>query len=84
MKRERIERMYPAGRTRLIAQLREAHPRLFDVFECPKCGANEIEEVSGAYKCAACGYQEPECTCYEVTGGHMPGCAFNRSEKGLL
>ena len=22
-------------------------------------------------------HQEPECTCYELTGGHMPGCAFN-------
>lgn len=20
---------------------------------------------------------EPECTCYELTGGHMPGCYFN-------
>lgn len=22
---------------------------------------------------------EPECTCYELTGGHMPGCYFNRA-----
>jgi hypothetical protein len=21
---------------------------------------------------------EPECTCYELTGGHQPGCYFNR------
>lgn len=24
-------------------------------------------------------HQEAECTCYEMTGGHMPGCVFNRS-----
>jgi hypothetical protein len=24
-------------------------------------------------------HQQPECTCYELTGGHQPGCAFNRS-----
>lgn len=21
----------------------------------------------------------PDCTCYEVTGGHQPGCPFGRS-----
>lgn len=30
--------------------------------------------------CAGCVEQlnEPECTCYELTGGHQPGCYFNR------
>ncbi|HKO84466.1 MAG TPA: hypothetical protein VJ140_07850 [Actinomycetota bacterium] len=36
--------------------------------------------------CAACSeatggvcpkHAETECTCYELTGGHQPGCAFN-------
>lgn len=48
---------------------------------CPDC------TCLPQYTCEAClsstggscrEHQEPECTCYEITGGHMPGCAFNR------
>lgn len=27
-------------------------------------------------------HQEPECTCYEMTGGHQPGCDFNGRPLG--
>lgn len=27
-------------------------------------------------------HAEPECTCYELTGGHQPGCAFNHQRQG--
>lgn len=46
-------------------------------YECELCGCNEPEEVTGGWRCARCRYQPPECTCYEVTGGHQVGCAFN-------
>ena len=46
--------------------------------------ANECVRCLSCKKCAATcdctgGPQtEPECTCYELTGGHQPGCHFNR------
>lgn len=40
---------------------------------CAAC----IEATGGA--CRA--HQEPECTCYELTGGHQPGCYFNRKPE---
>jgi len=30
--------------------------------------------------CAA--HEEPECACYEVEGGHQPGCAFYKGVAG--
>ena len=41
-----------------------------EIAECADCA-----QATGGI-CAK--HQEPECTCYEVTGGHMQGCAFNR------
>lgn len=50
-----------------------------DPYECELCGCTEPEEVTGGWRCSRCRYQSPECTCYEMTGGHMSGCAFNRA-----
>lgn len=50
-------------------------------YECENCGGTEPEEVTGGWRCAACRYQPPECTCYEMTGGHQPGCAFNAANR---
>lgn len=50
-------------------------------YECERCGGTEPEEITGGWRCAACRYQPPECTCYEMTGGHMPGCAFNAASR---
>jgi len=42
---------------------------------CPNCCKACLSATGG--QCSE--HQEPECTCYEITGGHMPGCAFNRT-----
>lgn len=52
-------------------------PRDCDGFECEKCGGIEPEEVTGGHRCSTCQFQPAECACYEMTGGHQPGCAFN-------
>ena len=46
-------------------------PRCAPELICPDC----LSATGGI--CRA--HQEPECTCYEITGGHQPGCAFNRT-----
>jgi len=40
---------------------------------CIKC-----KKTEGRCTCTGGPQFEPECTCYEVTGGHQPGCYFNR------
>lgn len=48
-----------------------------------ECNCDPLAQTGGghAYTCPAF---EPECTCYEVTGGHQPGCYFNRNPKPEL
>lgn len=43
----------------------------------PDCNCDPLAQTGGghAYSCPAF---EPECACYELTGGHQPGCYFNR------
>jgi hypothetical protein len=51
-----------------------------DGYVCDRCEGTEPEEVTGGWRCARCQYQPAECTCYEVIGGHQPGCAFARRD----
>lgn len=39
------------------------------------------EERTGGGHATDCPEWEPECTCYELTGGHQPGCFFNSPER---
>jgi hypothetical protein len=41
------------------------------------CNCDPFEQTGGVHR-HDCPCAEAECTCYEVTGGHQPGCAFNR------
>jgi len=54
-----------------------------ECYECESCGCTEPEEVTGGWRCSKCHWWPPECTCYEVTGGHQPGCAFNGVRPGV-
>lgn len=48
------------------------------ILPCPSCGCNcDPRQQTGGGHRVDCPAAEAECTCYEVTGGHMPGCAFN-------
>lgn len=47
---------------------------------CP-CTCNPLAQTGGGHA-GDCPCFEPECTCYELTGGHQPGCAFNRKGGG--
>ena len=59
-------------------------PCLYDTAEeCPDIDCSHRDQDD----CSACSeatggvcakHQEPECTCYELTGGHQPGCYFAR------
>ncbi len=51
-------------------------------YSCERCGCTTPEEVTGGWRCSRCEYQPAECTCYEMTSGHMPGCPFNGAKKG--
>lgn len=44
--------------------------------ECVRC--IKCKECCGACDCTGGPQLEQECTCYELTGGHQPGCYFNR------
>lgn len=44
---------------------------------CRECCEDCFDATGG--QCAR--HYEPECTCYELTGGHMPGCYFNRKAR---
>jgi hypothetical protein len=44
--------------------------------EPPRC--IRCKKTEGACDCTGGPAVETECSCYEVTGGHQPGCAFNR------
>lgn len=43
----------------------------------PRCNCNPLERTGGDHH-HTCPAWEPECTCYEMIGGHQPGCYFNR------
>jgi hypothetical protein len=43
-----------------------------------ECTCNPADNTGGGHL-GTCPAFEPECTCYEVTGGHQPGCYFNRA-----
>ena len=53
-----------------------ARPQRTAETECVKCIA--CHKCAGACDCTGGPQIEPECTCYELTGGHQPGCYFNR------
>jgi hypothetical protein len=57
-----------AGITAFLTET--AAPELAKAAHCRDCA----DATGGVCK----RHQEPECTCYEVTGGHQPGCAFSR------
>lgn len=40
-------------------------------------------ELTGGGHEWPCPYWEQECACYEMTGGHMPGCAMNRAAPAM-
>ena len=40
---------------------------------CPQAYCKACKDATGG-QCRE--HQEPECTCYEIIGGHQPGCAF--------
>lgn len=41
---------------------------------CPSCGCDFAEFPEMRHTEDECG--GPECTCYEIIGGHQMGCAF--------
>lgn len=45
--------------------------------DCLEAGADckDCQDATGG-RCRR--HWEPECTCYEMTGGHQPGCPMNR------
>lgn len=46
-------------------------------FSCDWCDSTAApEEVTGGWACSACHQLPPECTCYELIGGHQPGCPY--------
>jgi hypothetical protein len=47
--------------------------------ECVRCIC--CKRCCGACDCTGGPQTEPECTCYEMTGGHQPGCYFNRTGR---
>lgn len=49
-----------------------------DDMGCPSCC--EYCEAATGGQCFM--HAEPECTCYEATYGHQPGCYFNRRLRG--
>jgi len=51
---------------------------------CPKCGVDFAEFPEMKHDADEC--DGPECTCYEITGGHQPGCPYGASMvlKGSL
>jgi hypothetical protein len=44
------------------------------------CNCNPVDNTGGGHS-GTCPEFEPECACYELTGGHQPGCYFNRPRK---
>lgn len=63
----------------LIAAARASLESRGDAWVCGACGCTQPDEVTGGWRCSKCKWSEPECTCYELTGGHQPGCHFNRN-----
>jgi hypothetical protein len=41
----------------------------------PECNCNPLENTGGGHR-GDCPAFEPECTCYEMTGGHQPMCPY--------
>jgi hypothetical protein len=59
--------------TDVLARLRD----ISQSDEPSRCNCNPADNTGGGHS-GTCPEFEPECTCYELTGGHQPGCYFNR------
>lgn len=44
---------------------------------CGECAIAICDDCLDATGGVCARHQRPDCTCYELTGGHQPGCAFN-------
>lgn len=60
-------------RTLAASRTRDADESCVRCLKCQRCAA--------ACDCTGGPVVEAECTCLEVTGGHQPGCAFNRPRR---
>lgn len=49
--------------------------------ELDGCDCDPLSRTGGVHD-KSCPAFALECTCYELTGGHQPGCAFNADRRG--
>jgi hypothetical protein len=51
-----------------------------ETLEPSECNCHPEERTGGDHD-PSCPEWQPECTCYELVGGHQPGCYFHARKR---